>query len=390
VTNFLNLHDINIFTSDVVNPYIGNTVVGTVVPFSPVVGSNVQRGLLPSSTLPNVDAQAWEQVGKVSIGDLDISDDGRYLYLVNLYDRKVYEIDLVDPFNPQAPTLANVATRVKSWATPDPGTTAAQGEHRPFGLAYYRGELYVGTVLSAQNLTGAVVGTEADMSGYLHKTTPGTGTWQDVLSFPMSYRVEQDWYPWSNNAIAAYEIGTPMISDIAFYKNGEILIGIRDRWADQKGWFNYGVDGDFAGLGSIGEVGVSAGDLIRYNPVIQPDGSCLYTLISSGAANLDIDNILKVGILATNNNEVVTTYSVSVNGTTVTPSTGTYGIGQFFELGKGSGGTGATYIIVITDVVNGASCARLVPVTSPMTCTPAIEECETPKCGSSNIQVNGN
>ncbi len=635
VTNFLNLHDINIFTSDVVNPYIGNTVVGTVVPFSPVVGSNVQRGLLPSSTLPNVDAQAWEQVGKVSIGDLDISDDGRYLYLVNLYDRKVYEIDLVDPFNPQAPTLANVATRVKSWATPDPGTTAAQGEHRPFGLAYYRGELYVGTVLSAQNLTGDVVGTEADMAGYLHKTTPGTGTWQEVLNFPMSYRVEQDWYPWSNNAIAAYEIGTPMISDIAFYKNGEILIGIRDRWADQKGWFNYGVDGDFAGLGSLGEVGISAGDLIRYNPVIQPDGSCLYTLISGGAgefyndnyyhaessagglamlpgggdvvstfmdpitvysfglawynndtggrnkmyevgysgdvstfgkanglgdielsgstpsleignyvwndldqdgiqdpnepgfpnvtlelynaagnillgstttgasghyyfnsnnvvlngasgllpftnyiirinsgdfsggagtgdlnltnltstnqsgsgqvdysdsdasvvlgfaqinittgangqnnhtfdiglfkicqinaltiqslecieggaANLDIDNILKVGILATNNNEIVTTYNVSVNGTTVTPSTGTYGVGQFFELGKGSGGTGATYIIVITDVVNGASCARSVPVTSPMTCTPAIEECETPKCGSSNIQVNGN
>ncbi len=631
VSNFLDFHSLGILTSDISGGYVGNTVGGTVVPFSPVIGTNAQRGLSGDALQPNNDAQAFDQVGKVSFGDMDISDDGRYLYVVNLYDRKVYEIDLVDPFNPQAPTLGNAGARIRSWSTPDPGTNPAQGEHRPFGLAYYRGELYLGTVLSAQDLSGNVVGSEADMFGYIHKTTPGSGTWGQVLSFPMSYRVEQDWFPWSNNAIGTYEIGTPMIGDIAFYKNGEILIGLRDRWGDQKGWFNNGVDG------AVGnDVGVSAGDLIRYNPVIQPDGSCQYTLISSGAggefyadnlwhaessagalamlpgggdvvssfmdpidiysfglawynndngsrnrvyevgysgdvstfgkanglgdielsgstlsleignyvwndldqdgiqdpnepgfpnvtlelyngagnillgstttdasghyyfnsnnvllngasgllpftnyiirinsgdfsggagtgdlnltnltstnqsgsgqvdysdndasvvlgfaqinittgangqnnhtfdiglfkvcqinamtiqslecieggvANLDTDNILRVGILATNNNEVVTTYSVSVNGTTVTPSTGTYGIGQFFELGKGSGGTGATYIIVITDLVNGASCARSVPVTSPMTCTPAIEECETPKCGSSNIQVNGN
>ena len=297
VTNFLNLHDLNIFTCDTIGAYTSNVVSGTwngsfynpplQVPFSPVIGTNAQRGLEIDSPNPQPDAQAYDQPGKLSLGDVDISDDGRFLYVVNLYDRKLYEIDLGNAKNPTAPTLINAAARVRSWVIPDAATNAAQGEHRPFGLAYYRGKVYCGVVLSAQNQDGTNAGTTADMMGIIYSINPRVAapTFTTVTSFPMSYRAEAPWVPWNNRY---YHYGSekgegpaqPMITDIVFYKNGEMVLGFTDRSGHQAGWNNDDPAGGH--YPPYGDLGIIQGDVVRLNPIPQPDGSCTYSIVANG------------------------------------------------------------------------------------------------------------
>lgn len=308
VTNFLNLHDLNIFTADVTGAYPGNIINGAtwngsfydpplVVPFSPVIGTNAERGLEIDSPNPQPDAAAYDQVGKLSLGDIDISDDGRYLYVVNLYDRKLYEIDLGNPKAPTAPTLISAAARVRSWVIPDPATTPAQGEHRPFGLAFYRGKVYCGVVLSAQNQDGTTVGTTADMSAHVFSIEPKAAvpTFASVTSFPMSYRTEAPWVPWYNQY---YHYGSqkgegpaaPILCDIVFYKNGEMVIGFTDRQGHQSGWNNDDPAGGH--YAPYGDLTIIQGDIVRLNPIPQPDGSCTYSIITNGGGTEFYDDNL--------------------------------------------------------------------------------------------------
>ena len=120
VTEFLDFDAIGIPTRGT-GTYAGDEVAGNVVTFSDVIGSNSDRKLGLNTNSSERDAQALAQVGRVSFGDLDLSDDGRYLYVMNLYDRKLYEIDLTDAANPVAPTSANKASKIKSWAIPERG-----------------------------------------------------------------------------------------------------------------------------------------------------------------------------------------------------------------------------------------------------------------------------
>ena len=110
--------------------------------------------------------------------------------------------------------------------------------------------------------------------------------------------------------------------------------------------------------------------------------------LDNGTPNLMTDNRLRVGILATNSNSSLTTYTVSVTGTTITPSSGSYGVGTFFTLGSGTGGSGATYTITLTDSMT-PGCTASVQVVAPENCQPATQ-CPTPSCGTATIQVNGN
>lgn len=248
--NFLDLDAIGIATRGT-GAYPANPGNNT-SPVSTVIGTNVERGLNLTPFTPSTDYAAGDQVGKVSIGDIDISDDGRYLYVVNLFDRKLYEIDLGDALNPTAPTLANVATRVRSWSIPDPGTDPRSGEHRPWGLKFYRGKLYVGLVLSGQDINGNVVsditldGDGAQLRGYVYEFSPaGTGTFNatPLLDFSFDYGRERPWIPWGYSTNPAHpsryftgnqrEIAEPIIADIEFDDQGSMLIGVLDRKGHQ-------------------------------------------------------------------------------------------------------------------------------------------------------------
>ena len=253
-------NDLGIPTSDQVNPYI-TALTGpgsNTVDFSPVVGTNAERGLSPIKQNPSADPAAYEQVGKVSFGDIDISEDGRFLYVVNLYDRKLYQIDLVDPYNPQVPTIGDVGTLVKGFDIPDP-CSGNQGEHRPFAVKVIRGKVYVGTICSGQDANSQVVGTVNDIEASVFEFDMGTEVFNmtPVLQFPLNYRhsTPDGWRPWKPQFEGSYFEGPgfPMLADIEFDGNGNMQLGLMDRRGHQMGWQNYDLHG--RGNYSIAAVG---------------------------------------------------------------------------------------------------------------------------------------
>jgi len=300
---WLNLDAIGIATHNASGTYPANPGNNT-SPVSTYVGTNIERGLQPNKNQPNTDAAAGDQVGKVSIGDIDISDDGRNLYVVNLYDRRLYEINLVDPFNPQAPTLANVANRVRSWPIADPGTAANEGEHRPWGLKYYRGKVYVGVTMSGQDISGNVVGPVSgtgnsqigtSLSIHVMEFDPGVGSFTDIFAQSLNYNRERPWIPWGYFAghTSRYfsgtdrEVAEPILADIEFDDGGGMLLGLMDRKGQQYAIENNDYNGTLTNYEYA-----TAGELLRANVTRTPT-SCTYTLATrSGTTDYYDDNIV--------------------------------------------------------------------------------------------------
>lgn len=256
--------DFGIATSDEVNPYVdaltSTSPCSNEVYFSPVLGTNAERGLPGNKTQPSDDPAAWDQVGKLAFGDIDVSEDGRYLYVVNLYDRKLYEIDLQDPFNPKIPTLA----QIKSYVIPDPcgGDGTPTGQYRPFGIKIKRGKVYVGVVCSSQNLDGTPTQVNGNsMTGNILELDQSSGIFNPtpIVTWNFGYRNgDKPWLPWRRKWwLDGFEVnGTPMISDIEFDAEGNFLIGISDRHGSQLGHVNQNLCGSCCpeSEGMVGEL----------------------------------------------------------------------------------------------------------------------------------------
>ncbi|MBP8238825.1 MAG: choice-of-anchor E domain-containing protein, partial [Saprospiraceae bacterium] len=195
-----------------------------------VVGSNSERGLDVDPLIPNWDPAAHDQVGKVGLGDLEISDDGRYLFVVNLYTRLLYRLELNNANNPTS--IVNVT----SYPIPDPGCN--NGTYRPFALKFYRNKLYIGVVCSAENN-----GTASDLGAYVYEMTDPTGAAAinntPIINFPLDYtRQMNEWDPWSNNADNDGD-ESPMLSDIEFSDRGDLILGFMSRAGHQFGFRQY-------------------------------------------------------------------------------------------------------------------------------------------------------
>ncbi|MEY4936328.1 MAG: hypothetical protein RIS64_2687 [Bacteroidota bacterium] len=220
--------------------------VGTVV-------SNAVRGLLNDETQPNNDAPAvFDQIGKVGMGDMDITDDDKKLFLTNLNDRKLYSI-IIDSDNNTA--TAPTAADVQSYTIPNPNCT--NGVARPFGLKIYKGNVYVGVVCTAENVGGTV----NNMYAYIYALDLTTGLFNatPVFSFPLNYpklSVEAldgaGWQPWTANHtdFAFTDEGSnyrvirpqPMLVDMAFDVDGSMILIFIDRTGHQYGFRNYSPD----------------------------------------------------------------------------------------------------------------------------------------------------
>ncbi|MFJ8602592.1 SdrD B-like domain-containing protein [Streptomyces shenzhenensis] len=204
----------------------------------------------PGSTGHNPNAGMDEAfgavVGKESLGDLDVSTDGKDLYVVNMHDRRLYRYDATQP---------TAAAPKASYPIKDPGC-AAPGDWRPYGLGLYEGKVYVGGVCSAQS-----TGSKADMRAVVQVFDPVTGQFTGTvmdqpLNFPRGGLTGaglpadvcngEGWYPWTNvrplnqdgkACTNAYiQNPEPELSDINFETNGDMVLGFADRFADRAGW----------------------------------------------------------------------------------------------------------------------------------------------------------
>lgn len=269
------------------------------------------------------DAGSWDAVGKISLGDMDISDDDSTVYVTNLANQTVYALPV--GADGSAPAAADVTTHP---VPAMPGCTA--GDSRPFGLGFNDGVLYVGSVCSGETggvgeLAGGVFAMNVAAGETAFSATP-------VLSFPMVtpkaggdyYHGCAQYYPpradttdyftadfcgtagglegapgdynaWSpvftfypDNDWNNETYPQPIITDIEF-DGADLLLGVRDRAGDQFGWLTGSTDTSDPDAFVTGAI---AGDVLRgcasgTGWVIEDNGSCPDGRSTAGADNLE-------------------------------------------------------------------------------------------------------
>jgi hypothetical protein len=203
-----------------------------------VIGTNPQRGLDVDPTQPSYDPAAFDQVGKVGLGGLEISDDGKYLFVMNLYSRKVFRLTLNSAANPTA------VTSVTSYALPS--VSCNNGKLRPFALRYHRGKLYVGVVCSGEDGGQNIINGATDLRAYVYElnnpTATATFNTTPIINVPLNYLKDgsDNWLPWNNDSdLGGSQNPTPLLSDIEFTDRGDIILDFVDRSGHQWGFNNY-------------------------------------------------------------------------------------------------------------------------------------------------------
>ena len=236
----------------------------------------------PAGTDLTLDPVAWDAVGKVGLGDVELADNGRFLYTVNLHSRTLVQIELLSQTEtPVAGAIQNFPTN--SDLSQLPGLEScpdAAMDIRPFGLGSNGEEIYVGLVCTAQSTTGNWMGGEISpgymtgrqnhfsighsrsLRGYVYEFSPSANRWTQLLDFSLNYprgcvtgvcdqadtrdtAANAWWRPWTDTftyvtlsgeastpTLIAYP--QPWLTDIVV-QGERMQIGLRDRFGDQTG-----------------------------------------------------------------------------------------------------------------------------------------------------------
>ncbi|MBK8722440.1 MAG: hypothetical protein IPL95_09275 [Saprospiraceae bacterium] len=229
------------------------------------------RALPTTLTGPTHDPAMFPLVGKIGIGGIELSDDFSKMYVMNLYDKKIYTID-----------VENKSLLATSSAVPNPCNSGV-GNVRPFALKYHRGKLYVGAICDAitsqnKNDLNAVV--------YSYDGTSFTS----VLNFPLTYNkgyafkdlddnngngikeeFGKQWNPWldvmppvimAQSTADLLSYPQPMLVDLEFDVDESMIIVFNDRAGHQLGYRNFGTNTSSNKLYSA----LVGGDILRAAP----------------------------------------------------------------------------------------------------------------------------
>jgi hypothetical protein len=215
------------------------------------------------------DTDLYPLIGKIGLGDVEISDDNKQLFFVNLFDSKVYTVNLATK------TLVGVGIAVPNACT--------GGNERPFALAFHRGKLYVGAVCDA-----ATSKLDVDMKATVYRLDGTVLT--SVLSFPLNYTkgaaftwggiYGNKWNPWEDSFTNISGGISPtglnlvcepqaMFADIVFDTDESLIMVLNDRLGHQTGTANYQPSTSDTKL----YYGLAGGDILRASLV-----SGVYTL----------------------------------------------------------------------------------------------------------------
>ncbi len=240
---------------------------------------------LPSNrTLPSVDLDAFAKVGKISYGDIDMSEDGRTLWMVNLNQRALIAVDVINmsvtTSNPN--TLSSALVKQYPIASMSGAPSCTNGTLRPFALEFYKGKGYVGCVCDAAS--SSTIKKPAELDGYILSFDPANPTALTTeVTFGFDHNREKgyaqlveangsnsgEWQRWMNTYVESetnagfYTFRTapqPIISDIEFTEDGSIVVGVIDRFAHQQGWQQYRAISADRTLRDA----VSAGDILKF------------------------------------------------------------------------------------------------------------------------------
>jgi len=179
--------------------------------------------------MPDRIARQWP--GKVSLGDIDLTDDGAELFVVNAYSRKILRYRTADKALLGA--FDHGAAR-QGWAA---------REARPFALAVRDGKLYHGVVRDASTSRNA-----RDLDALVYESELDGSEMGPVLALDLDYyrgqiagNIDGEWLPWRDDTRSvaprgvhehAYIYPMPMLTDIEFSDDGRMILGLRDRLGD--------------------------------------------------------------------------------------------------------------------------------------------------------------
>lgn len=210
-------------------------------------------------------ATLYQKVGKIGIGDIDVSSDGDTLFVVNM-NAASPTLAIINIKTPSAPAL------IADVAMPDPGCT--NGVFRPWAVKYFEGKVYIGGVCDAST------GTAANLQAYVYRYDGGTNFTQ-IATMPLNYsrgkvtfrtdgtNQSANWRPWTDTwSPAILALGPdlvaqpqPMLMDIEFTEDGSMILGFGDRFSYQTAYNQrqYGVT-----TGSTYFSTVAAGDIVKF------------------------------------------------------------------------------------------------------------------------------
>ncbi|WP_433673986.1 SdrD B-like domain-containing protein [Microbacterium gorillae] len=193
-------------------------------------------------------------VGRESLGDVEVSEDNKFLTTVNLNTKSLVVFPVQEALDP-APiqTLAVAAPEdcVSDW--------------QPMGLAERGSSLFVGAVcgsdlrafvLEYERAADGTLGSSPvkTMSGDVTETTPRAGEAGPGIGFGLHLHVDcvpVDWRVWTDEVPQAcvdngrtvpstapgvqFVVPQPMLGDIEFLEDGRMVLSFRDRGGDQYG-----------------------------------------------------------------------------------------------------------------------------------------------------------
>jgi SdrD B-like domain len=202
-------------------------------------------------------------IGKIALGDIDLSPDGQLLYVMSLNNKTLYVLPTTT-----TPTATNVQAFPLDLGTVD-DTECPDGDVRPFGLGVRGdGQVFVGGVCSAESSrpdgadwwTDHLAGLKA--RAYVW-TVSSVGTYTTVLNQFLEHTSALfylDNHAWTadpaiiDNDVSGYSFWTQlMLSDIAF-AGSDLVLGFRDRLGDQvpeAGQLAFGPPHYWRGYGDI-------------------------------------------------------------------------------------------------------------------------------------------
>jgi hypothetical protein len=148
-------------------------------------------------------AEAW--VGRTSLGDIEVDDEATTLFVANLYDGRIHRRAL-----PNGADLGSF--RNGSW------DSDWYDRARLFGLAYREGWLYHGVMDISDGADGA------GPTAHVFRSRADGSEMSELLAFRLNDHLPV-WLP-------GWTAGTPMLTDLAFTLEGELIVALRNRALD--------------------------------------------------------------------------------------------------------------------------------------------------------------
>ncbi len=246
--------------------YVTDLKTNTTKPFINLSDFGIQTGkdnhkdLNGELNSQSLDGEIFDQIGKVSLGGLDVSEDGRTLFVMNLYDKTLYGIKISD--ENKKPSSSDIM----AYKIPNPNFQG--GDYRPYAVKYYHGKVFVGVVSDAQ-----ISQKKEDLQAIIYSLDVDNKEFNKFYSMSLDYSKGEvikgtgitGWYPWTDNFEKTIVPDVPntvaypqaILSDIEFDEEGSMILGFMDRFGNQSG------TGQPNPVGTNVYTGVAAGDILR-------------------------------------------------------------------------------------------------------------------------------